>query len=281
MQVGGESYLRYLANAIPQYGSRYSLIRSGLTFIGDWTFYAHRVQYSSATVLLREITEKLPLGGSIQLALRVLVFLLVIGLYAWAILRLMRSHQRTNRRTALLLLLSAGVLWVSAVVSKGWTSHHFVYAQVPLLMLLAYAFAQHDQGYLRLGSALGGLTFLSLIAIWLLPIRPEASREIRVAFQTALALADSESVINCSSWGCYYTYSLLNERNIPVVFADNAEMTQRLQDYARVQHKRIIHLCMACDLSAVKDLYSQSAVAQVDGDTINWSIFRVVAAPAF
>jgi hypothetical protein len=167
------------------------------------------------------------------------------------------------------------VLWVSTVVAGGWTSHHFVYAQVPLLVLLAYAFAQHDRGYLRLGAALGGLTFLSLIAIWLVPARPDASREIPVAFETAVALADSETIINCSSWGCYYTYSLLNKRNIPVVFADNAKMTRRLQDDAKRQDKRIIHLCMACDLSAVEDLYPKSAVSQVDADTTNWYIFRV------
>ena len=164
---------------------------------------------------------------------------------------------------------------MSTVVAGGWASHHFVYAQVPLLVLLACAFAQHERGYLRLGTALGGLTFLSLIAIWLVPARPQASRDIPVAFEKAVALADSDTIINCSSWGCYYTYSLLNERNIPVVFADEAGNTQRLQDDAKRQDKRIIHLCMACDLSVVEDLYPKSAVSQVDADTTHWHIFRV------
>jgi len=89
-------------------------------------------------------------------------------------------------------------------------------------------------------------------------VLPSASREISTGFETAVALADSDTIINCSSWGCYYTYSLLNERNIPVVFADTADRTRSLQDDAIKQHKRIIHLCMACDLSMVESRYPKS-----------------------
>jgi hypothetical protein len=275
MRANGISYLHYLAILSSRLSSGSSSATSGLFFIWDWPYYALRVSdYSSLGKL-----DATGLGSSTQavaaLTLTVLVVLLVIGLYAWAILRLLKSPGRTTRRTALLLLLSAGVLWVCTVIAGGWKGHHFVYAQVPLLVLVAYAFAQHDQGYVRLGAALGGLTLLSLIAIWLVPTKAIASREIPVVFKSALALADSDAIINCSSWGCYFTYSLLNERNIPVVFADSAQDTQRLQDYARGQHKRIIHLCMACDLSAAKDLYPESAVTQVNAHTTVWSIFCV------
>jgi hypothetical protein len=287
MRANGMPYLRYLASMSPgrSIDSWISSAISGLFFIGDWPYYASRVSdYSSlgkldAIGLIGQVADKLPLGWSTQavvaLTLTVLVVLLVIGFYAWAILRLVKYPERTTRRTALLLFLTAGVLWVGTVVAGGWAGHHFVYAQIPLLVLVAYAFAQLNEGYVRLAAAFGGLTFLSLIAIWLVPTKPKASREITVAFDKALALADSDTIINCSSWGCYYTYSLLNERNIPVVFADDAQWTQRLQDFARGQHKRIIHLCMACDLSAVKDLYTESAVTQADAHTIIWSIFCV------
>ena len=103
MQQGnGMSYLRYLIRVSPDHSttSMSSNAVTGLFFMGDWPYYAHRVSDYPRLGnlglhdpwLLGQFTNHLPLGWSIQavaaLTLTVLVVLLAIGLYAWAICRL-------------------------------------------------------------------------------------------------------------------------------------------------------------------------------------------------
>jgi hypothetical protein len=157
----------------------------------------------------------------------------------------------------------------------GWAVHHFIYMQVPLLGILALAVSGLRRGLLVLGSVFAAAAVASLAAIWLVPPLRQASPEIPVVFQAALGLADRETVINCGSWGCYFTYSLLNEDDVPVVFAPFPEEARRLAADMRSQGRRILHLCFACDAESVQQLYPQAGVAPVSTGTSVWKLFRV------
>jgi hypothetical protein len=145
----------------------------------------------------------------------------------------------------------------------GWAVHHFIYMQVPLLGILALAVSGMRRGLPVLGSVFAAAAVASLAAIWLVPPPRNASPEIPVVFQAALAVADRETVINCASWGCYYTYSLLNLDDVPVVYAATPRDAGRFADDMRSQGRRILHLCYDCDAESVQQLYPQAGVAPV------------------
>jgi hypothetical protein len=221
----------------------------------------------------------LPLGSTWQARVALtLTLLAVAGLavaYCWSFLRLGRHRVHEVRVAAALLLGAAAVLCGATTFAGGHTIHHFIYMQIPLLGVLALTASRRRRGLLVLGSAFAAAAMASLAAIWLLPRPPKVSPEIPVVFQAALREADRDTVINCASWGCYYTYSLLNEHDVPVVFAATARDAGRLAADMRSQGRHILHLCFDCDAQSVQQLYASPGVAEVSTWTSVWKLFRV------
>jgi hypothetical protein len=207
-----------------------------------------------------------------------LTLLVTAGLavaYLWSLLPLVRNRADEPRVVTVLLLGAAVLLGGTTTFARGWTGHHFVYMQVPLLAILALAASRRPRGFVVLGTVFATAAMASLAAIWLVPRPPRASPEIPVVFQAALRAADRATVINCASWGCYYRYSLLNEDDVPVVFAATPRDAGRLAADMRRQGRHILHLCFQCDAQSVQQLYPDSAVAEMNTGTSVWKLFRV------
>jgi hypothetical protein len=280
----------YLANLIKTSqtlapGRMRDIVLRPILFTLDWPYHAHRVSVYEFRgdmplgQLWRPLAGKLPLNSTWQalVALSLTSFVMA-GLavaYSWSFLRLGRNRGHEARVAAVLLLGAAAVLCVATLLAGGWAGHHFIYMQIPLLGILALSASGSRRGFLVLGTVFGFAAMASLGAIWLVPRPPKTSPEIPVVFQAALRAADRDTVINCASWGCYYTYSLLNEDDVPVVFAGSPAHADRLAADMRRQGRHILHLCFECNLQLVRQLYPGCAVAEVSTGTSVWKLFRV------
>jgi hypothetical protein len=287
-RVSGGPYLTYLidrARSLPRRGTPPEIFLNSILFTLDWPYYAHRVSLYNAPggvpypQPFHRLAGALPLDSTWQAVTALILTLLVVAAlavaYLWSLVRLGRNSTQAIRVSATLLLGAAIVLGAATMWARGFETHHFIYMQVPLLGILALAVSGQRRELLVLGSVFAAAALASLVAIWLVPRPPKASPEIPVVFQAALEISDRGTVINCSSWGCYYTYSLLNEDDVPVVFANTPEDAGRLAADMRSQGRRILHLCFDCNAESVRRLYPQAGVAQVSTGTSVWKLFRV------
>lgn len=290
MRTEGDSYLQFLRTSAPAPGLGLRALNAvqGALFTVDWPYYAHRVStfqdFGSLEVggLAGKILSRIPFlpgfmttQAKVATALTVMVAIAVLVLYWRAAATLHKSQGDQVRNTSLLLLAAAATLWAGAWISGGWATHHYVFAQIPLAGLLMYAAVRQNHGLRNLLAALVALAMAILTIIWLTPTQPTASREIPKAFAAAIDVAGTDTIINCSSWGCYFTYSLANEKNVPVVFADTLEHTTALESVAQTDAKRILHLCTGCTLMSVGEMYPRSDVLPIDSDTEEWQVFQV------
>jgi hypothetical protein len=281
MRVEGQTYLEYLLG-FPSPNHFLLNIGTGATFILDWPFAAHRVMYLYPNVdsrffePLQAPLNALPWGddrgGFLALGLTVLAVLAVIGLYAWAIRRLLTSGQRVK---VLVTTAAAGVLFAGALLSAGGSSHHYVFAHVPLMALCLLAFATMTSGYVKGGFILLGISALSLLAVLSVPVKPSVSRNIDTLMNVAYADADASTIINCASWGCYHQYALLNRDNVPIVFAEKPDQQAALLEVARARGSNLEHMCLECDLATVESAYPGTTVKLTMTTDDGWALYRV------
>jgi hypothetical protein len=185
------------------------------------------------------------------------------------------NHQ--NDWTLCFLIGSFSFLALGIAVAGGWAGHHFVYTSIPILVCIAMFFQNWTHGTVKLGVLFAILSTLSLVVIFLTPIQKSASREIDLVMQTAISSSDNSTIVNCASWGCYYPYSLLNERNIPVVFATEVSDIKKLGDGAQSRKNTVMHVCTSCDLDLVQKLYPLSRIELIRTGTNLWQLFRVTS----
>lgn len=291
--VEGAPYLQHLVNASPSPGvlGRFRSVVSGVLLTIDWPFYAQRVvdypllgfgdpiSPGLAGKFAREATSPIPGFATPSATIGSMLTLVsvagVIALYV-SVSKRQFSLGPSRKRASLLLLGSALALWIGAAVSGGWASHHFVFAQIPLVGLLVYAVARSGEDERRLFAALAAISGVTLASVILAPTAPTASREIARVFEAAVNEAGPDSVINCSSWGCYYTYSFTNVQGIPVVFADDVTRAGNLQTLAHDRDLEIFHICMGCNQDSVEALYASSRVTRIEVGTSTWHVYRVV-----
>lgn len=177
-------------------------------------------------------------------------------------------------KTFQMLVWAFTLLMLGTAFSGGWASHHFVYTSIPLLVTFAFTFEKWVHGSLLLGILLATLSAISLATISLIPVQANVSKEIEVVARMALSQADESTIINCSSWGCYYTYSFLNEREIPVVFATELEISE-LTELAQSRNDTVMHICSSCDQQLVQSLYPSGKIKHLPTGTKLWQVFQV------
>jgi hypothetical protein len=166
-------------------------------------------------------------------------------------------------------------LVLGTTFAGSWAGHHFVYTSIPILVSMALAFEKWANGGMWLGIFLAILSALSLFTISLTPVQASVSKEIGVVMRTALSQVSQESIVNCSSWGCYYTYSYLNRGNIPIVFADQPSDFDKLTSLAQSRESTLMHICASCDQELVNNLYPRGTVKYISTDTKIWQVFQV------
>jgi hypothetical protein len=273
--VGDHSYLRDLHTSMPS-EAQTSLYYSGLVsvlFTVDWSFYAHRI----ANVAL--VAGEYGQGGamwakSASLLLTVTLIALTLSVYGWAGWRHWRTG-RADRASGLLLIASVAAFIVPVVVARGWATHHYVYAQLPLWVLVATAIRRRHSELMKWLAGALLTTIAAVTAIGLVPMTPLVSWDLPSVVTAAIRVAGPRTVLNCASWGCYYTYSLQNLGNVPVVFADAPDTMERLRAQA-VQHRwDIIQLCRDCSAAQVARQYGVPEVQMLPTDAVDWHAFHI------
>lgn len=282
MRVGDQSYLAYLMG-FPSPNKPLVSLGTGITFMADWPFTAHRVinlyPNVDANFLapLQSPLNALPWGpergGILALGLTLSAILAVFVLYTWAAVRVWR---RRGARFVWATAGAAGVLFLGALASAGGSSHHYVYAQVPLLALCLVAFGTLDRGLLKGGLILTAVTALSLAAVLAVPTKPSVSPDIDVVMEKALALADASTVINCASWGCYHQYAFLNIDSVPIVFAESPEQQQSLLAASALEGRTVMHVCFQCTADDLDGVYPSTRAELVMTTPSGWTLFDIV-----
>lgn len=281
--VDGEPYLLYLSS----FGSPNSFWMSagmGLVFLFNWTMSAQRFIFLYPNVdsrfpeFLQGPINSLPLtadrGAPVSLILMGAVALAAASLIGWAYWSLSTSSDTAKRRPALWLSLAAGAFFAGAVVSRGGSLHHFVYAQVPIVVTVILALRSRGWGPYRSTALILTLSTLALTSMRAIPFKPQVSSDIATVMSRAIDAAQQGSVVNCQSWGCYYQYALANKRDVPIIWAERPDQQAALLDMLPAG-ALIWHACLDCDLSSVQRAYRDATSEAVFDTPSGWRLFKV------
>lgn len=281
LRVEGASYFQYLTG----FHSPIKYLQNvgtGATFIFDWPFSGHRIMYLYPNVderfpaLLQSPINALPWsadrGGLLAMTLLIASVVIVLGLYAWVAHRFWTVGPRL---TLYVMLGAAIMLLIGAVLGSGGSNHHYVFAHVPIAALCLLAFAQLKQGAVRGALVLFAAAFISLFAVLAVPAKPSVSAAMDTVMVEAITRGNANTIINCASWGCYHQYTLLNLRDIPIVFAEKPEQQLALFEVARKRGAAIEHVCLDCDLTSLAQGYPGARIELVGEPRNGWSLFDI------
>jgi len=291
LQVDNAPYLSYLINRSPspntellknslasenlEIAIQNVLIRK-LIFSFVWAYFPHRVlnmtDFQFGSFLL-----PFPGLSNLSLALAstfyILSTLCVVVIYFQIAKRIFRKKNKTEIPKNLLYVLTIFTFWISSTLAGGWTSHHYVFMQVAILVLILEALLNTKSSVMKVLLVIGSLS--SLISVSLIPANTIASPEIETVYEAAIANSDGSTIISCSSWGCYYQFALMNKNEIPIVFVTSSEDFEKMEIQNVQQGKNIFVMCSDCSINSVQSLLSNSTVSQVKTDTEIWKLFLV------
>jgi hypothetical protein len=282
MTVDGQPYLQYLAS----FGSPNSLSLTagvGITFLALWPMTAQRfsLQYPNVDAQFPEILQgpanALPLstdrGAPLSLLLLGIAIVAVVALLVWAAVRVFGSPE--TRPDGWWLMAATLVLFLGAVASRGGSVHHFVFAQVPLVALVALASRRAGWTPIRATVTVLAVSGLALIAILSVPFKPEVSRDVDVVMSEAINRAEPDDIVNCQSWGCYYRYALENRRDVPIVWAETADQQAELFSRTASAGGLLYHVCRGCDMQTVQATFPAGQVTHLTTTAEGWAVFAV------
>lgn len=283
LTVDGEPYLSYLAS----FGSPNSMWMSagvGGVFLFVWTMTAQRFVLQVPNVdalfpdLLQGPANALPLtsdrGAPLSVLLMAVVTIAVVLLVGWAFWRLFTRAGDVGRSQALWLTAATIAFFLGAVASRGGSVHHFVYAQMPIVVLVVLALRQKGWGYLRATALALGLSSLAVASMLAIPFKPEVSADIDAVMSTAISRTTPGSVVNCQSWGCYYQYALADRDGVPIVWAERPEQQAQLAA-SLPEGATIWHVCRECDQQEVESGFPDATISRVLDTASGWRLFQV------
>lgn len=252
-----------------------------------WPQYFQRVVHLSASHAL--IFKNLPI---ITLAVSIVIISVKYYLVLWKFLKKSKEIENLN---LLFLLFSFLIFNICIILSGGVLHHHYVFAQYPLLIFLLY-FAQikKEKAYYFSFKVFVCLTLLSYIVFTLSPPRLFANKEIPKIFNLAIENTDKKSIINCSSWGCYFNYALSNKKQIPVVFGDKIEHMVDLSQKSKKNQSNILHICQSkysephqepyentkgentiCNKKNLEIIYGTNNITEIKNGGEIWKLFNI------
>lgn len=292
LRVNEVSYLSYLRSMSPSVttdliqssiqtqnleNSLQNVLFKKLSFIAIWAYFPHRVieldsfQFNNLLIPfpgLETINEKIASSFYLISTIGVIVLYLIV------IRQIYKERFTENRLRNVLLIAAMATLWLIPTFAGGWTSHHYVFFQLSFFVLLILLFEEQVRAKNRRNLVIILSSTFALLANWFSPINIKASPEIEIVYKKAIDQADSNSIINCASWGCYFQYSLLNKDDIPVVFVTHPDDFEELENYAESSKNIVFTMCSECDIESVSKSFPDSQVRQVSTETKFWKLFK-------
>jgi hypothetical protein len=248
-----------------------------LSFLFAWAYFPHRIlemssfQIDAVTILIPGMESPFRIFASV---LYVLGILGSISIYFLVLRSLRRCSSWRIKSSNLILLLTIFTFWLGAFISGGWAVHHYLYAIFPLHILTLALFRDRELDVYK--SVLAFTSVISLLAAWITPHSIWASPEINKVYQIAIKKSDHNSIISCSSWGCYYQYSLLNKNDIPVVFAsfEIPSHFEDLESYALLHRKNVYFICSQCSQNQLQEVVPRLFIGKVNTETKDWFLYE-------
>jgi len=204
-----EYYFLWLLDNAQEKKSFEELFKSFVAYTLYWPSYAHRslsMSFSSGPVWFFE-----------TLAGAWFVLCAVVGFKSKE-----KIKTRLSLRTTMLLLSILSMVVVFLVFRNVWAAHHFMYLWMPGLMLIADMLARLRHQWLI--GVVGGFFALNLMALIYMmesPISWAESRDRDAIFEyLSNSVPAEKSIVNFSSWGGYYIYSLYAPKNQVVTYMD-------------------------------------------------------------
>jgi hypothetical protein len=208
-------------------------------------------------------------------ALSAISIMLSLLAYTVAIYTLKKKGSPQNLRLTLLLT-SVGLFWFFGWIAGGRFHHHFVFAQIPAIVIFSDAIGPSNPGKTpKISALLAILISLNLFSLSAVYAAPKNHYFSSSAFMNVISKGIESSppntIINCSSWGCYYSHSLAGNMDRPVVWANDEASMKSLGSTASANNFHILHICYACDLKSIKPFYKQFTLSSSFQEN-GWSV---------
>ena len=258
-----DSYLHFLAKSGPTLEMRMQNLAEAFKYLFTWPYYASRI-YSMDTSIF-----SFSVWISLAFCFSLIVFISRYG----------RSLSRARGRHCLPLILGAFALFfLSACVAGGKFGHHFVYSQIPLvvlLMLIARYGKQKSKQNVILSNAVIALATIICLA----GIKPVsyASSYFEPLAKQAFDILGPQDVLNCGSWGCYYGHSFAGNSSKAIVSAESVGDLTALFEFVSSRNGRVLHLCNSnvCSTKSLASLSGVSNVRLLTEATHGWKLFAL------
>ena len=274
----GEIYLFALAKSNESRLGAFLLFSLASAVLHIFSWYAFAVRFVDINYdPIREqpeFYEALPWGSGV-LSIWSLILLLLTTLfasylfYSWirkSILQI-KTSKMLDQNT--IYLIATLLLFFVPVLGGAWTSHHFVFAQMMVVVLLV----KHSSSLplIRWEVAVSAISLLTALSLTMFPHRSYNSEDSRKVIDQAIYEAKSSDVINCA-YSCYFEYSLRNIKKIPITFAISSSDVRDLVERFSTKGQ-VFHICKECATNGLFD--DRSVQAKLITQEGEWFLFKL------
>jgi len=263
IKADGRSYLAYVielkniqAREAPISSS--DVLSSLMKFFTAPYAYPHRIFHLSSQFTVFSQLAFAPLLG-------------IAALYIW--------YGRKKIAVISLVFADVFLICIFMLTKNAWASHHFIFLQIPILILLMYFANESGKKYIII---IFLLIINIIINVYLLSnsslqghLRLSKNEMFSFLSQDKVA---NKSVINFSSFGGYFLQSLYGSKSQIVTWQDlkNIDSGQALlatvKDSSRIF---LLNACEDCDLKKMESIFPGSKVELVGPQDPSWRIWQV------
>lgn len=263
IKTEGVNYFRYLVE-LKKIQSREAPIAFG-------DIYSFLIQFGSTPYAYPHRIFHLNEG---YLRISQIVFAPLLAIAAFAV------WNYRNRAAVWVLLLSEVILILTFFVTKNvWASHHFIFLQIPIIILLILFVNASEKRFLLVSA----LLVINLVTnIYLLKnstVQGHARLSQNGIFEY---LSQNEiaknSLINFSSFGGYFILSLYGNKEQVITWKDlkNKESGDDLFQLSKKSSKgNVINACENCELGDIQRAFPSSTVEQVGPKDPSWRLWKI------
>jgi hypothetical protein len=274
----GEMYLSTLAQSNESRLGTFLLFSLLTAVLHMFSWYAFAVRFVDINYdPLREqpqFYEALPWGTGattvISLTTMTLTAVMMTTyLFSWSRSSIKSVREKRNLDETTLLLVAILLLFFVPVLGGAWTSHHFVFAQLLILVLIL----REKSRPMRISPQvlIPVLSIVTAFSLAAYPHRSYNSADSRAVVNEALKVASNSDIINCA-YSCYFEYSLRNIDDIPITFAiTEKDLTSLVALFSG--ERRVFHICKECkDAKEFSENELQANLLLQKGE---WSLYQM------
>ena len=196
----------------------------------------------------------------------------------WLVYSFWRKDEIDRRAVAWMGAAYAAGAAVFLVTRTSSAPHHYVFLQLPVVILLMLAASRTTAGWNRVLVYVMVSGVLAMVTLTARPVAAESARA-RDRFYAYLSRPDvaSTHVVNFSSWGGYYQQALYGADAQLVTFVEplTGSDATRLATLATSIARDVIDVCLDCTRPSIAAAFAGSDVKEIDLGLARWKLFEV------